>query len=221
MSPLPTGGTLDAVGFVLAGGQSTRMGSDKALIDFDGQPLIARALSTLREAGLQASIAGGRSDLSRFAPVIPDPGEGPLTGVCAALAQASSEFAVFFSVDMPCFPASFIKVLINYAWLTRAAATLPSINGFAQTFPVVLHRSTLPHLETALGRAEGGCFAAFKHASHQVERPFYIVRTEMLTQAGQVTHPAGLPGAYWFLNVNTPQELARALVVIQGQDRVI
>ncbi len=45
----PADAACDASGFVLAGGQSSRMGRDKALLTFAGQPLIAHALAILRE----------------------------------------------------------------------------------------------------------------------------------------------------------------------------
>ena len=83
--------TVDAAGFVLAGGQSSRMGSDKALVEFGGRPLIAHAVGILRTAGLSVSIAGARAEirasLESYAPVIPDAeaGRGPLGGICAAL----------------------------------------------------------------------------------------------------------------------------------------
>lgn len=50
----------DAVGFVLAGGKSSRMGTDKALLEFRGEPLIARAIGILKAVGLPVCIAGAR-----------------------------------------------------------------------------------------------------------------------------------------------------------------
>ena len=134
----------DAAGFVLAGGQSSRMGRDKALLPFAGRPLIAHALATLREAGLPAAIAGAdpaaNSALAAYAPIVPDPqpGLGPLAGICAALEAASTRFAVFLPVDLPLLPSSLIAYLLHHARITGRAVTVPSVNGFAQTFPVVL-----------------------------------------------------------------------------------
>ncbi len=59
-------------GFVLAGGQSTRMGRDKALMMLDGRTLVERALELLGGLGLDARICGSRPDLARFAEVVPD-----------------------------------------------------------------------------------------------------------------------------------------------------
>ncbi len=134
----------DAAGFVLAGGQSSRMGHDKALLAFAGRPLIDHALATLHEAGLSASIAGANpsvlASLAAFAPVVEDlePGRGPLAGICAALASTSARYAVFLPVDLPLLPSSLIVYLFHHARITGHAVTVPSVNGFAETFPAVL-----------------------------------------------------------------------------------
>src|SRR5580700_10734966 len=88
---------MDAVGFVLAGGRSSRMGTDKALVRLCGQPLVAHAVEILRVAGLAVSVAGGAQALTAFAPLVEDqqPGQGPLRGICAALASTSSRWAIF------------------------------------------------------------------------------------------------------------------------------
>ena len=77
--------------FVLAGGQSARMGRDKALIEFRGRPLIEHALDKLRALGFAPRIVGSREDLSAFAPVIPDnyTALGPLAGINGTRRAAS------------------------------------------------------------------------------------------------------------------------------------
>ena len=113
----------DTVGFVLAGGQSSRMGADKALIQLAGRPLIAHAIRILRQAGLDASIAGARSSLSAFAPVIQDthPDRGPLAGICSALASTSARYAVFLPVDLPLLPPSLVSFLLHHARVAGGA----------------------------------------------------------------------------------------------------
>src|ERR1700740_2538421 len=97
-----------AASFFLAGGRSSRMGMDKALVQFDGQPLVTRALGILREAGLQGSVSGARSPPGECAWGVEAAGLGPLGGVCAGLASASADVVAFLSVDQPLLPASLV-----------------------------------------------------------------------------------------------------------------
>lgn len=76
------------LGAVLAGGQSTRFGSDKALAELGGRTLLARAVETL-QAQCDAVVVVGRDDAP--APTLADwprPGMGPLGGIAAALHHA-------------------------------------------------------------------------------------------------------------------------------------
>ena len=80
-------------GFILAGGRSTRMGSDKALLNYAGRPLIAHAVAVLQDAGLTPHILGTRPDLAGYAAM------NPLSAY-AQMASRTSFFMVF-----PMFPA--------------------------------------------------------------------------------------------------------------------
>ena len=76
------------------------MGSEKALVEFRGRPLVVHALGILRGAGLSAAIAGAQPTaqpvLETFASLVPDrkPDLGPLGGVCAAMASTNARWAV-------------------------------------------------------------------------------------------------------------------------------
>jgi len=203
---------VDAAGFVLAGGLSSRMGSDKALMQLGGRPLVAHALESLRRAGLRASIAGAASPLDGLAPVIRDekPARGPLSGVCSALAACSSRLAVFVAVDAPFIPESLIRYLLRHAEVSGAAITIASVDGFAQTFPAVIDREVLRQLRSSLESERYGCYEAFQRASTDAGRDFSVVPVELLVQAGQVADEHGLPSSLWFGNLNTLEELRRA-----------
>jgi molybdopterin-guanine dinucleotide biosynthesis protein A len=202
----------DAIGFVLAGGQSSRMGRDKALIEFGGRPLVAHVLDLFQEAGITAMIAGAapsaRASLETFAPVIEDasPGLGPLSGICAALSVTSARYAVFLPVDLPLLPASLLVYLLRAARITGSVVTVPSVSGFAQTFPAVLDRAALPALQSELDAQRYGCVSAFAAAGQSVSS----VAVELLAQTAEVFDPLGLPPIHWFINLNTPGDLARA-----------
>ena len=205
----------EAAGFVLAGGRSSRMGQDKSLVLFNGQPLIGYPLAALGQAALSASISGGEPALAAFAPLIKDsrPGLGPLAGICSALASTAVRRAVFLSVDAPLIPASLLSLLVRHAAITGALITVASVNGFSQTFPAVLDRAALPALERELASGRLGCFRAFQAAAESLRETFAVLPVELLLQAGQIAHPLGLPAAWWFHNANTPEDLGRAQIL--------
>jgi molybdopterin-guanine dinucleotide biosynthesis protein A len=187
------------------------MGRDKALVQLGGRTLAARAVELLRNAGLSTAIAGARSDLGEFAPVVADkdPEQGPLGGICSAIASTDTKFAVFIPVDLPLMPVSLIRYLLLDARITGSAVTLASINGFTQTFPAVLRRESLPILENELAAGRSGCYAAFQAAAAYLHQAVRVTPVEVLAQAGQVDDTHGQPPFRWFLNANTPTELER------------
>lgn len=102
------------LGAVLAGGQSARFGSDKALAEFGGRTLIARAVDAL--AGwCEYVVVVGRAEAP--APTIPDwprPGMGPLGGIAAALRLAQDEgyaSVLTCGVDSVALPADLLRIL--------------------------------------------------------------------------------------------------------------
>jgi CTP:molybdopterin cytidylyltransferase MocA len=103
------------LGAVLAGGQSRRFGSDKALAELDDRPLIAHAAAALEPYVDTVAICG-----RAFAPYLaladrPAPGLGPLGGLAAALRHAADNgFAQVLSIgcDVPALPAALVEALI-------------------------------------------------------------------------------------------------------------
>ena len=78
---------------ILAGGQSRRMGRDKALLNWRGQPLLAHMVATARAAGAaEVVISGDPAQYAAFGPCVPDqwPGCGPLGGIASVLRASAS-----------------------------------------------------------------------------------------------------------------------------------
>lgn len=91
---------------ILAGGQSTRMGRDKALLDVGGQPLLARQINLAWATRATEVFISGRTgvDYSHFnCPVLLDrlPGAGPLAGIERGLAALTNARLLVLAVDLP------------------------------------------------------------------------------------------------------------------------
>jgi len=79
------------LGAVLAGGKSSRFGSDKALAELDGRTLIARAIDTLAGYCEDVIVVGREDAPAKTIPDWPRPDMGPLGGIAAALRYAEAE----------------------------------------------------------------------------------------------------------------------------------
>jgi molybdopterin-guanine dinucleotide biosynthesis protein A len=207
-----------AEGFVLAGGRSTRMGQDKALLPWGGQTLLEIALDKLRALPLATAprIAAARSDLSSHAGVIADlhPGCGPLSGIEAALAASSRPLNVFLPVDVPLLPAQFLLWMLQRAETTGALVTVPRINGWPQALCAVYHRDLLGHISASLVAGDYKVMHVVNSAAGPLSqsprsRSMDVFDVELVASANpQLLAFSPLPLYRWFHNCNTPADMA-------------
>jgi molybdopterin-guanine dinucleotide biosynthesis protein A len=91
-------------GFILAGGASSRMGTDKAHLRLDGQTFVEKAACALRAVAARVSVVSSKPDSAAFGlPVIADVYEnrGAFGGLHAALAHARAPWIAVVSCDLP------------------------------------------------------------------------------------------------------------------------
>jgi molybdenum cofactor guanylyltransferase len=118
--------------FLLAGGKSSRMGRDKALLEFSGAPMIQRTADLLTPLiakttlVISASQSGNphntndTNDTNRYSifglPTLTDswPSAGPLGGIATALAHAQSKWCLILACDMPFLTKEWLTFLLSY-----------------------------------------------------------------------------------------------------------
>ena len=128
-----TAGQNQVGGFVLAGGRSSRMGRDKALLELGGVTLVVRAVRILLSGLTDPVKVVGPSQL--LAPlvgplgcsVISDdyPGTGPLGGIASALIHSERRWNLIVACDMPYLTQDWLKYLVNRALVGSADVVVP------------------------------------------------------------------------------------------------
>lgn len=107
-----------ATAIIMAGGPSSRMGTDKAMLPINGRPLIAHLYNQLRPHFEQILISTNPTQQHKYAflgaDVITDriPGQGPLMGIVSALQASANELNFVVACDIPQADISFVKKML-------------------------------------------------------------------------------------------------------------
>jgi molybdopterin-guanine dinucleotide biosynthesis protein A len=132
---------------LLAGGQSRRMGRDKATLALDGTPLWQRQLDILRRLEPSALLVSGREPPAWLPPdirFVPDesPSRGPLSGIAASLAAVPATHLVTLAIDMPAMTAAHLAALWSVA--SPACGVLPWLGDYPEPLAAIYPAEALP-----------------------------------------------------------------------------
>jgi molybdopterin-guanine dinucleotide biosynthesis protein A len=140
-------------GFILAGGVSSRMKSDKALLEVGGAPLLVRTARLLESVVGAPSVIGDPAIYKSFAlPVIADdwPGAGPLGGIATALRASTASWNLVVACDLPYLTAEWLHFLVARAVASTADAVLPMNTRGAEPLCAMYHKRGEPAIRAAL-----------------------------------------------------------------------
>jgi len=186
---------------IQAGGQSSRMGQDKALKPFLGRPLIQRVIDRLSLLADEVIVTTNRPDDYEFLGLrlIPDlkPGRGALGGLYTALHAANYPNVAVVACDMPFASAALIEHALRLLNEDQADVVIPeSIEGLEPLHAVYRRAACLPAIEAALAADQWKVIAWFPQVKVRVLPP---PESAPLSEHGL---------AFW--NLNTPEEFAQA-----------
>ena len=189
------------IGLILAGGRSRRMGSDKAFVTLNGQPLLRHVMARLAPQvdTLVINSNADPKDFSRFgAPVIPDRLTGylgPLAGVHAGLSTYPHDFVLTVAVDLPFLPPDLAPRLREQLDGERCPY---AGDGRNHALAILWPPGMAPQIEDFLQQGQ--------HSLHA-----------WLTQHGQPVIFAATSNGNVMFNLNTPEDLRRAEIFCAPQ----
>jgi molybdopterin-guanine dinucleotide biosynthesis protein A len=175
----------DVTGFVLAGGKSSRMGRDKALLDWHGVTLLEHMMNLLRTVTDPVLVVGRDQLCDRL------PGLGPLSGIATGLEHSATDANLFLAVDLPHLTEGFLKYLRS----RLKNSTFPLLAcKIGADYPLCLGiwRPMLPEIQKHLTAGQ-----------RSVRRLIETAAAEIISEAEIVT--AGFDVGI-FRNINTPED---------------
>jgi molybdopterin-guanine dinucleotide biosynthesis protein A len=114
--------------YILAGGESSRMGRNKALLEIDGMPLLVRTARLVEEVAGTPSVIGPKAMFAVFGlECIEDDwrGAGPLGGIATALRASREEWILVVACDLPYLTKEWLNFLATRAKASSADAIIP------------------------------------------------------------------------------------------------
>ena len=190
---------------ILAGGLSRRLGRDKAIEPIAGEPIIARVVKRLASLTDETVVVVNNAARAKELPLPDDtkiavdiyPDSGSLGGIFSGLAAADSDWGFVVACDMP-----FLNPRLVAHMLTLRCgydAVVPMLDGYPEPTHAAYSKACLPHIEKRL-KARRLKIAGF----------FDDVRVRYVSQQEVEDCDADRLS---FFNVNTPEDLARALAL--------
>ncbi|HDD61074.1 MAG: hypothetical protein DRI65_09390 [Chloroflexota bacterium] len=184
-----------------AGGESTRMGKDKAFLPFLGIPLIRRLMDRFQQ--LNAEMLVITNNLPAYQefglPVFEDvhPGRGALGGLLTALSVANTPLVGLVAVDMPFASPQLIEFMADRVQRSNWDGMIPStVNGIEPLHAVYRRKTCLTLVEEAIDQDLWRMKAWHKKANLKILDP------------DETLHITG--SEHTFLNLNTPEEFNAA-----------
>lgn len=187
---------VDVTAFILAGGKSTRMGADKAFLQWHGRSLLVRALDLARTVTSDVRIVGNRAKFAEFASVVEDQFRecGPLGGIHAALLASQTELNLILAVDMPFASSAFMRYLLNQAQgAPQATVVVPRVAGRWQPLCAIYRREFANIAENAL-----------RQGRNRIDLLFDLVPTRVIDEKEMAAAGFSID---IFRNLNTPEDL--------------
>lgn len=204
---------LPVTGAVLAGGRSMRMGVDKTMLPFEGQPMVARVVDVLGQTCESVVVVTNRPEALESAHLDPDvqiivdevPYCGPLGGLTTALATSKHQWVLVVAADMPWVSSDVVRLL----WEAREGADVVVPIAEKGVEPLLAFYSTacLEPARAALSSGRRRIISFFK--SVRVAE----VPVEALRSAD--------PDLRSLVNINTPDELSGAMRVAADSERLV
>ncbi len=199
----------DAVsGIILAGGRSRRLGRDKAVEPFEGQPLIRRVIERIQPLTGEIVVVvadAARGDglpLEKSERVAVDlyPGGGSLGGIFSGLSAANGQWGLVVACDMPFLNRELFEHMLTLreGW----DAVVPMPGDFPEPTHALYSRVCLSHIEAKL-----------KANDLKISGFFDDVRVRYVHQEDVRTFD---PELHSFFNVNSPEDLAQAVALSGG-----
>ena len=185
-------------GVILVGGDSRRMGRDKALLSVAGRPLVQRVAEVLREVTDELLLVGEKAERYTWVGgrAVDDqgPGSGPLAGIKTALSVARHPYCLVVACDMPFLNADLLRYMLRQAIGWDAA--VPRRREGLEPMHAVYNRSCLKLVEWMLENGELSPLDLFP-----------LVRVRYLEMHEVAPYD---PRGRSFVNLNTPADLALA-----------
>jgi molybdenum cofactor guanylyltransferase len=192
---------MDVMGFVTAGGQSSRMGRDKAWLELAGRPMITHVIDSLRPVVTELAVIANSDEYGMLGiPVIRDlnRGIGPIEAVRVALDASQCERVILAGCDLPFVTPELFNYLLSRAGPYQSVVPLGPDNK-PEPLCAIYSRTALPAVQRMI---EAGQFKI---------SPLYDLVDTLLIPFEDLSGLAGFD--LFFENVNTPEQYSRALVL--------